>query len=499
MAVRRVALLVCLAAACGKGTGSQPHPAIEDAAGAPKAVVPAALVEIPALPLGLPELAGFQWRKRAGQPAFRAARKAEARARAPEDWAAVISACREALAADPGHLEASWLLAAALGHAGHPASELLAPLQAAVAGDFGKWATPSLEHPALQPFLATPTGLAWKRRIEEDRAAFVEALGRATVVVAAGELFAFDPKSSRFLRLTRTGGAVVGALPSASGRELAYVFRQGPKGKRELAVGVIDLARGHTGRGAAVGTLGPITIAYSAKPPVGFRVAAGKPASWRVVDDGKLAPVPGKPTRPPGPRLEVNGRSAHRLVLPLPAGQVTADWDDQGLASALRIGSSNRVVAAPSPSLIDGNTVTWSPDHSHLAFVAQVPADTTCTPGVARATAFLADAATGALQPLYTPKLAATQLDTGLSVEWLTDRTLAVASVAGVTILGLDGPTQTPLVGARELVIPRSTLPCTPDPATTTPDDDPATPEDPDAPEVTTGVEPVDGGVVGPP
>ncbi len=59
-------------------------------------------------------LEAFGWRKRGGQPAFRVARKAEDR----DDWPRVVDACHEALAADPGHLDAAWLLAVALAKLG---------------------------------------------------------------------------------------------------------------------------------------------------------------------------------------------------------------------------------------------------------------------------------------------------------------------------------------------------------------------------------------------
>jgi hypothetical protein len=424
-------------------------------------------VEFAPRPLGVAELSAYQWRKRAGQPAFKTARKAEGR----EDWAAVVVACRDALAADPGHLDAAWLLAAGLGKLGRT-SELAQPLAQAVAGDFGKWGQASLELPSLQTFLATPMGEAWRRRVEEDRAAYLEALSHVTIVEGDGELYGLDAATSRWHRLTRTGGAVVGVLTSPGARALAYVTRQGTKGKRELAVGMIDLGKGRTTRPIALGTLGPISLAYSAKPPVGFYVGAGSPKpTWRVVGTTTLDALPPKTARPPGRRLEVQGKTARLLGRPV---GVTADWDDQGLASAMRIGSSNKVVNVPSPGLIDGNTVVWSGDRSHLAFVAQLQPDSTCTPGAARAAAYTADAATGVVTMRYSPAIEATKIDKGLSVEWMSDRTLLVAGSDGVTIVGLDGQ-RSPLPGATDLATPHPRPRCTP-----APDDEGGSPDDPD-------------------
>jgi hypothetical protein len=125
---------------------------------------------------------------------------------------------------------------------------------------------------------------------------------------------------------------------------------------------------------------------------------------------------------------------------------VIADWDDQGLASAIRIGRSNRVVSIPSPGLIDGNTATWAADRSRLAFVAQL--DDECTPGSIASAAFVADAATGKLHELE-------RAVTGLAVEWVADHVLAIAGDRGVAIHDLHAGTSTRLDGAEGLVAAR--------------------------------------------
>ncbi len=152
-------------AACGRDAAPAPTP--HDAAAAAVVRADAAPAELPPLALGLPTLDAYAWRKRPGHAAFRVARKAEDH----DDWPRVIDACHEALAADPGHLEAAWLLAVALGKLGRPPAEILGPLTVAVSGDFGKWAPPSLDQPALQGFLASEQGAAWRRRIALDSTA----------------------------------------------------------------------------------------------------------------------------------------------------------------------------------------------------------------------------------------------------------------------------------------------------------------------------------------
>lgn len=452
--------LVCLlAAACGKRAASSP-PARDDA---PAVVAPApAIVEVAERPLGLGSIAEFGWRQRAGHPAFRAARAAEARG----DWETVVAKCREALAADAGHLEAAWLLAAALGHLGKH-DELLAPLQLAVAGDFGRWGTASLELPALEAFRATPLGEAWRRRVEADRDEFLAVLARATIVNAGGDLFAFDPRLQRWHRLTRTGGGVLGGFVAPGTRELAYVARGQGERHKELGVGVVELARGRTLRPVAVGTAGPIVVAHGDKP-AGFWIGEGKPSAspgaagarsdanaarrsmtWRVLADAHLQPAPAKAKRPPGVWLEANGASLQRNSLPV--ATVTADWDEHGLASAIRLGSSNRVVSAPA-GLIDGNSAAWAPGRAQLAFVAQL--DDTCAPGAISSAAYVADAATGRLTELE-------RAAGGLAVEWVTDRKLAIAGDHGVSIVDLDGGDPVALAGATNLMTPRRRPTCT--------------------------------------
>ena len=417
-------------------------------------------IELPARALGMPDLASYAWRKRAGQPAFRTARKAEGR----EDWPGVVAACRQALAADPGHLEAAWLLAVALARTGKP-DDVLAPLAIAAAGDFGKWATASLEQPGLQSWLATPTGEAWRRRVEQDRPLYVAILARSIIISAGGDLFAFDRTGKRFYRLTRTYGGVIGAL--AVDHQLAYVTRTHGK----LGVGVIDLATGRASHPTPFAATGAISVAYARDKPAGFWV--GGTFGARLVDlDGKVATVPAKPLRrPPGPWLEISaagGVHHHRL----PIADVTADWDDKTLASAIRVGTSNRIVAAPSPGLIDGNTIVWSPDRAHLAFVAQL--DEQCKPGTPAAAAYVADAATGTVQELE-------RATGGLAIEWVADRELAVAGDRGVSLVGL-GDAPTVLDGATGLVTPKRKPRCTPDVAEPEPidEDSPETTE-PDA------------------
>ena len=332
----------------------------------------AAAPDLPPLTLGMSAVDGFAYRKRAGQAAFKQARDAEARG----DWAAVATSCEAALAADPAHLDAAYLLAVARAKT-NQLERVLDPLTRAVAGDFAKWGQASLDQPALQQFLATPTGDAWRTRVEKDREVLAAMFARSLLVTAHGDLFAYDPQTTRWLRVTRTGGAIVGALVVRGFSRLAYVTREKDKAKHQTRVrlGIIDLGTGRARLAVDLPSTGAVRIAYNAKKLKRFVVRTGN--TWQsVVDEPRLRFEPAGTKDHPGYAadladsswLDVTGRHAKLTRLGVP--NISADWDDHALASALRIGSSHRIVSVPAPGLIDGNTLVWSPDRIQLAFAA---------------------------------------------------------------------------------------------------------------------------------
>jgi hypothetical protein len=479
LAAASLAGVLPAASGCGSRPAPPPPPEKKDAGSVDAAV------EIGALTLGMPDLAAFGWRKRPGQPAFRIAREAEERG----DWAEVAASCQRALAVDADHLDASWLLAVALAKLGR-LDEVIAPLSRAAAGDLGKWGQASIELPGMQGFLATAVGQAWRRRVEQDLKRLVETIMRSVIVTADGELYAVELEPRRWHRLTRSG-TVIGGFAVPAAHRLAYVVRTRHKAARQLGVGVVDLATAKTWLPLPLGAAGPIAIAYSARTPTGLWIGAGGPrtAQWRQLDaDYKLRPLPPRTPRPPGAWLEVTGHAAvHLHALP---PDITADWDDQSLASAIRIGTSNRVVSVPSPGLIDGNTAAWSPDRVRVAFVAQL--DDHCAAGAVNTAAFVADAATGAPRELE-------RAAGGIALAWLTERRLAVAGDRGVAIYSLDdGAPPIAIDGATGLVIPRERPRCAApepaDPGVRDPRDE--GPDEPESAEPAPGDEPVDAGVI---
>lgn len=413
------ALLALLA--CGCSGGSSATSPQRDEAGSDAAAV--AVVPVPAArPIGLDTLDGFAYRRGPGRADYERAVKAEKKARGDDDWKVVIAACRAARAADPGHLDAAWLEAAALARIGAHA-EILAPLSVAVAGDWAKWGERSLTLPLFGDFLASAHGEAWRQLAEDYRAAFATAARGAVIVLGRdgpphgaeldrrAEVYAWAPADRRWLRLTHTGGTVVAALPAPDGGVVAYVaYRQLTKAvDRKVAlvspgVAVIELATGRVGRELPFTDVIDLRLGWKAgkngaDPTLIAAIRAPKtaPSAGTWILDWKREhakrPAAGQKLAVGRDALVVTKGVARRLRAPV-AG-VTADWDDDGLASAIRLDDTRKTVTPPAGLVVDGHGLVWSPDRARLALVAVAEAD--CA---APATVFVVDAGTGTLRKL---------------------------------------------------------------------------------------------------
>ena len=445
MSTARWALVAALAStSCRPGSGKPVHR--DDARSAP---ADAASVTLAPQPLGVTALADFAYRSRTGQDAFRQAREAEEQGQ----WAEVAKLCEAALAADPTHLDAAYLLAVARAKQ-EQFERVIEPLTKAVDGDFAKWGNASLAQPALQPFLATSLGQAYRARVEADRDVFAQMFARALIITSHGDLFGLDPETSRFLRLTRTGGAVIGALAMKTG--IAYVTREKVGKDTKLGVGLLDLGTGKTHRAAHVAK-SSLRVAFNTKQNR-FVVRQGN--DWYGLvgkSAAELVLIPRK-DHPGYPALlaeqtwlDVSGKSVTREKL---QSIVSGDWDEVGLASAMRITSTHKIVTVPSPGLINGNTVERSHDGSQLVFVAQL--SDTCKPGDATAAAFVADTSTGTARELE-------RATTGIAITWIADRKLAIAGDHGVSLIDIDTSTSTPLADADGILAPRFKPKCVPE------------------------------------
>jgi hypothetical protein len=381
----------------------------------------------------------FGYRRGPGRADFDRAVKAEKAARDASDWKVVVEACRAALAADPGHLDAAWLLAAALARIGeHDA--ILAPLSVAVAGDWAKWGERSLTLPLFADFLASPAGEAWRQLAEQYRVAFAQSARRSGIVLAH-ELYAWDPETARWLRLTRTGGTVVASLPGPAGSGLvAYVaYRDLSKpGDRRGAVkrpriGVVDLGSGRVSREVAFTDVDELRASWRAaakpgdEPSIVASIDGGRDQGLWLVDwerAHKKHPAASAKVAVGADQVIVSKGQVRRRRLPVPG--VTADWDDAGLASAIRLDATRKTVTPPEGLLVDGHALAWSADRAHLAMVAMPDGD--CA---APAAVFVVDAGTGKLREVGRAPAPAPA--------WVDDRRLAYT--AGERVVIVDAAT----------------------------------------------------------
>jgi hypothetical protein len=279
------------------------------------------------------------------------------------------------------------------------------------------------------------------RAAEGFRAAVAALTARAVMVVGARpgrgagvgrELYAVDPDGGRWLRLTRSGGVVAGALPAPGAPLVAYVTasRGGRKdGWGAVTIGVVDLATGRGRREVALADVHGLVLAWRARadgPALEAQVdpGRGKPTvfaiDWR---HGKRAPLTkAAPFR--GDRLELGGGAAARRRLPI-AG-LTADWDDRGTASAVRLERTGKVVTEPGGGLIDGESAALSPDRARLVFATAL--EPPCDDGDQRRL-MVADVATGRVRALAKGAVAAPV--------WIDDDRVAFVDGDAVTVVAV--------------------------------------------------------------
>ena len=139
----------------------------------------------------------------------------------PRDWAAVRAHCEAALARDPHHLGAHWLLGAALAQSGDHAAAV-DHLVTAIASDYWQYGPSLPKQDDLKAFLATAHGASVTELADRIRDDYKKRTATAILLVgrrssfrwpkdpgvqpnsSRGELYAFDRETKRYLRLTHT-------------------------------------------------------------------------------------------------------------------------------------------------------------------------------------------------------------------------------------------------------------------------------------------------------
>lgn len=442
--------------ACGSrrddGSGKPPP---EDARARP-AEVPAPLPPASPLPLGKPTLADFTYNRGPESAPLERALLAEAGGQ----WSQAGAAAAEVLAAAPGNLEAGWILALMRARQGQ-LDGVLEPLSMAVAGDWLRWGERSLRDPVLAGFHASAHGARYRALAEVYDEQFRQALAEDLLIVGRrgtpryparpgtiqvnhrSEIYAYDVESGRYVRASRTDGALVGYVRAPTGASLLHVsyrrVRTPTPGSAALPalvdvrVGGMDLEQGRVLGEVGFEDVTRIEVGYrskAARPGAGpnvapvehvpvARVQSARDGTWRLYTLDLAAGVarPLEPERPdrvapagqgahesttalPAPRLIVSLDAVH--LDRLPVDDVMADWDDAGTAGAFRIARTRKTVTLAAGESVDGHSMAWSPTRVRLAF-ATAPLDRCAVDaGSRRVTLYAVDATTGALHAVAT-------------------------------------------------------------------------------------------------
>jgi hypothetical protein len=444
--VLALTVLVCTSACRNK---KQAEAAGEkDPQPAPKAT--AVVQEAPALtplPLGKRELTGYAYSLGPARAAYKRAREAEKAG----DWAAAESSSRKALRLDPGHLAAHWTLAMALAGQGKH-KEVAEPLSKAVAGDFMRWGERSLRAPALAEFLTTPYGAAYKTLLDQYRVEFLRIVGSRYLVIGRRgkpwiprrtgnvyinhrtEIYAYNPATGRYVRLSRTNASLVGFIRAPDRSEIAYLsYRKVwlPSDKqragaakpfiRELFLGTIDVDKATIGKEVRLHNVAELDLYYSQRGKKASRLIAtaryarparGTPAVAHYWIDTARGHAGRAKRRPSGTHeiLRVRYRFAERKR-PRVRG-IAADWSE-GAAGVVQLESTRKSVAMANDESASRDSIVWSPAGTRLALTT-VPVDPCGSkPGDRTVKLYIVDAASGALEAIAEGEgdLAATWFD----------------------------------------------------------------------------------------
>ncbi len=381
----------------------------------------AAPLALPAL--GVDKIARFGFIYAEGAPAYEKAVVAKTKT---HDWAAVKADCEAALAKDPQHLDAQWLLAAALAQQGDPAAAVDHAVTA-IAGDYFYYA-PKLGDDDLKPLIATPHGqavIALAQRIHDEYVKEIKAgvwlVGRRSAfkwpaaagvqpASSRGELYVFDRDSKRYLRLTHTDHQVVGFVRAPDNAETAVLgFDKVDHPKADDAPAlvarpwlvVLDSDFKPSPR-VHLPAARMVSVGYGAGDQllVGTAAANGR---WGLADPviasvdkstGKLTKV-ADPL--PVPRIEFT-LDEGRLVRK-PDG-VDAAWTAEPATAPTLKTAGGATIAVPESGQAAQLTVAVSPGGGHVAFATAVdPCAVDAAPSL-----YIADDKTGALKHVLTAK-----------------------------------------------------------------------------------------------
>jgi hypothetical protein len=428
-------LLTCLVLACG-GKKDEPKPVKEDAAPGPT-VAP---IAIPASGVDSIGRMNYQWGSPGSRDYGRALVACCTKGK-PRDWAATKSYTEAALAKDPQHIGAHWLLGVALAQTGDHAAAVDHVVHA-VSADHGKYGANLAGEKDLEPFMATQHGASVKElaaKIGED---YKTRAASGLLLVARrssfkwpdkpdvqysttrGELYAYDRELKRYLRLTHTNDSVAGFVRSPSGSEIAVLGFDKidrPKGDDATPLIVrafvitIDTKDWKPGQKTTInGPAREVSLGYGAGENL---LVATAPANGRW---GVGAPVVSSIDRSTGKATKVQtDMPLPRIVFSLeegrlmrvPPDQVKATWaGDPPTAPTLTVGEKQIAVQESHQA----TRATVALGSTHLAFATAVdPCAQDTAPSL-----YVADIKSGTQKHLLTAK-------SRFTTRWLTPTLLA--------------------------------------------------------------------------
>lgn len=412
-------------------------------------------VEIPVLtmpPLGVDAVKKMNYVHGDGAKAY--GKAVEAYKKKEKDWAAIKTACEEALAKDPGHLEAHRVLGTALAQTGDHAAAA-EHLALALAGDFLRWGPRLPEDEELTEFLASPHGrglldlhLKMKAEVEKKIGTGVWLIGRRSTfkwpgksgaASTRGELYAWDEDSKRYLQLSHTSHQLAAWLPSPSGDEIALVGYD----KVELP----DAKKAKTAPPlirAWVETRDPKTFELRTKRATFNKVRAVAvyfgPGGQLLVDTlapaGRWATAPGatwsidaatgKTSKSSAKQDPESGRAVVNLDETIVSGAARGlkltPASDAALITEITIASTSRTISLPESGLGDASVPRANPSGTRVAFATWM--DPCGDADDAKPSIYVADAKSGQLKHILTAP-------SRFNLRWLSDDRLIYEDDAG--------------------------------------------------------------------
>ncbi|MDB4963191.1 MAG: hypothetical protein JWP01_3190 [Myxococcales bacterium] len=408
----RIALAIVLASCGNKGDASVK--AKDDAASGPQ------VAPLPTPISGVDSIKRMNFVYGEGWPAYDKAEDA-LKAKKPDE---ARKYAETAVAKDPYHLDAHYLLARLLAQSGEHAA-VVDHVVTALAGDYLRYGKKFLEDKDLAEFRATAHGEAVKAVAIKLRDDYAKRIPTGIWLVARrssfkwpkdpgvqaatsrGEVYAYDRETKRYLRLTHTDHKVVGFLRAPSGNAVAIVGFDKidrPKLPEEPATfGAVWLQVLDTKEWQAVGP--KIALGAQRAVEVGYgdndqllitTTPTAGAASTSTVDTstGKLTKGSAAPAVP-------------RLALTLDAGQlvraadgVLAAWSGEPPTATSLKTAAGGTIAIPESGAVTQASVAVAPGGARVAFVTAVdPCAKDTAPSL-----YVADAKTGTFKHVLTAR-----------------------------------------------------------------------------------------------